>query len=71
MQERINFTITDLNNYELTLEQFTKLFENVLLYYADKDADKFENFVNSFMIYFYLFHDLINKSKGEENGKIN
>ena len=71
MQERINFTITDLNNYELTLEQFTKLFENVLLYYADKDVNKFEHFVNSFMIYFYLFHDLMNKNKGEENGKIN
>ena len=66
MEERINFTITDLNNYKLTIEQFTKLFEKVLLYYADKDIDKFENFVNSCMVYFYLFHELINKSKGEE-----
>ena len=67
MQERINFVITDLNDYNLTTKQLCTLFEKILFYYSEKDIDKLENLINGFFTYFYLLYDLIEKSKGEQN----
>jgi len=69
MQEKINFTITDLNNYELTLKQLCLLIEKILYYYSEKDINKFVHIVESFMVYFYMMYGLIQEAreKGEQN----
>jgi hypothetical protein len=67
MQEKINFIITDLNDYELTLKQLCMLMEKVLYYYSEKDINKFVHCVESFMIYFYMLYGLIQEAKGEKD----
>jgi hypothetical protein len=67
MKEQIIFTITDLNDYNTTLKQLCLLMEKVIYYYSEKDIDKFVHFVESFMVYFYMLHGLIQEAreKGE------
>ena len=67
MQERINFTLTNLDDVDSTLKQLLVVFEKILYYYTEKDINKFFLFVERCLVYFYMIYRLSQTSKGETN----
>ena len=70
MKEQIKITLTDLDDFKLTITQLSLLFEKILNYYAEENTDNFEKFIQGFVTYFYILNQLIedtNKQEGEED----
>jgi hypothetical protein len=63
MQERISFTLTNIDDVDFTLKQLLVVYERMLYYYAETDIDKFTRFVEGCLIYFYMLYQLIEESK--------
>jgi hypothetical protein len=69
MKERINLVLTDLDDFELTFKQLILVIDKILVYYSEQNINAFMSFVERFMIYFYMFHQLIEEAKGEDKNE--
>ena len=62
MKEQINFTLTNLDDYNLTFRQLLVLFEKLLTYYSETDINKLTNLIDNCGIYFTIVYNLVQKT---------
>lgn len=68
MKEKVILVLDDIDDFDLTLKQILVVMEKIMHHYIDTDLEKFIQFVEGFMIYFYKIYQLFNGGENNENG---
>lgn len=63
MKEKIVIIFDDLDNFEKTADQLSKLLDKICKYYIDIDLNKFKRLIESLVIYSEIIYKAIKKEK--------